>query len=857
MGTQGTAQAGTQLVERDAQLDALRSTVASRQGRVVLLTGEAGAGKSSLVQALAAHTSQRVLMGACDNLRTPRPFGPVLDWARTVDGDLADLIAQGATPDEVLDGALALLSDEPTLAVIEDLHWIDDATTDLVRFLGRRLDQTASTLVLTYRPDEVVAGSPLALALGDLASRQPHHVPVPALTRAGVAELAAGSSFDVDVLTKQTAGNAFFVTACLASGETLPQTVRDAVLARLFRLSQPAIDAAQIVSIFPGSVTSQRASELGANAEGIEECLNDGVLIQESASLRFRHELGREAVYGATPAGLRRGLHREALVAMEASDAVDPTQATHHALESGDVEAALRHATVAADVAERAGARTEAIAHLELCVSLGGSLSRPQRVAFLLRLAKLCNEVGALTRSIEAHHEALDLVSDPRERGLILSRLWNALSFAGQLDAAQAALRESIELLEGLPPGPELALAYAQQCSLHMLSRQLRQAEPWGERAMMLATEFDDVETLVYSQIQSGVARMMLGNPDGLDRIQNGIGTARRLGLHPYVERGLSQVGCGGGEVRLYGVAVPALREAVAYSDTHELGSSGLYSAAWLGRCLLEQGQWDEASSVLEAVTAAPRLQGISAIAALTALGRLRARRGDADPWACLDQAFDLAQRTGQLQRIWPVTAARAEAAWLEGRLPDELGRVREGYRLATGLEQPWATGELGWWAHRAGDLIPAEGAAPYAHLIAGDAKAAAAAWRHLGCPYDEADALALCDDDDQLRAWAIWTELGAAPALRLLADARRAQGLRIPRGPNASTLGNAAGLTSRELEILRLVAQGLANPDIARDLHLSAKTVGHHVSHILEKLGVRNRTEAVTAAAALGVLET
>lgn len=843
------------LVERETELAALRSAVSSRSGRVVLVTGEAGAGKSSLIRALVSTTDQPAVVGNCDNLRTPRPFGPVVDWGQAADPTLIDLIGRGGRPHDVLDAAFALLDRQPTLAVIEDLHWVDDATTDLVRYVGRRLERTSSTLVLTYRPDEVVPGSALSLALGDLASAQAQHVPVPALTRGGVADLATGSALDVDVLLERTAGNAFFVTSCLATGEALPQSVRDAVLARLHGLSVAAIEVARVIAIFPGSVPEALIDDLGASREALEECLDDGILVQDGLRLRFRHELGREAVYEAIAPGTRRTLHRRALTLIEQSADVDHSQATHHALESGDVEAALRHARVAAQIAERSGARSEAIAHLELCLSLGGTLDRAERLDLLVRLASIRHEIGALALSSESYRQALDLVADPRERGLLLSRLWGVLSFAGQLDAAQEALDEAIALLEGLPPGRELALAYAQQCAQLMLARRLREAEAWGTRALALATAFDDLETLTYIQIQSGVARMMLGLPDGLARLQQAIETGTRFDIQPTIVTGLSQIGCGGGEVRMYDVALPALRQAVGYAQEHELGARGLYSTAWLGRCLVELGQWDEAAEVLAGVVSSPRAEGITVITSLTALGRLHARRGDADPWAALDEAAQLADRTGQLQRIWPVTAARAEAAWLEGRLADEVGRLQAGYRLAAGLDQPWATGELAWWIQRSGEAMTPQGAAPYRHLIAGDHRAAADHWRRLGCPYDEADALALGGDDDQLRALALWTDLGAGPAARLLTEQRRAAGLRVPRGPNARTLDNAAGLTSRELEVLQLVVQGLANPAIADALHLSSKTVGHHVSHILEKLGARNRTEATAAAAQLGLM--
>lgn len=220
-----------------------------------------------------------------------------------------------------------------------------------------------------------------------------------------------------------------------------------------------------------------------------------------------------------------------------------------------------------------------------------------------------------------------------------------------------------------------------------------------------------------------------------------------------------------------------------------------------------------------------------------------------------LDESLALARETGHLQRLWPIAAARAEAAWLEDRLHTELDLVWEIYRLATRLDWRWAVGELGFWLWRGDQLDGVTGGAePFALHAAGDMAASAAAWAELGCVYEEATALADGSDDDQRGALSLFDSLGAAPAHRRLVERRRIAGLTVPRGPNAATRANLAGLTDRELEVLRLAAAGHTNPEIAVALHISANTASHHVSHLLTKLGARSRAEAVTAAIELGI---
>jgi DNA-binding NarL/FixJ family response regulator len=228
-------------------------------------------------------------------------------------------------------------------------------------------------------------------------------------------------------------------------------------------------------------------------------------------------------------------------------------------------------------------------------------------------------------------------------------------------------------------------------------------------------------------------------------------------------------------------------------------------------------------------------------------LGLVRARRGDAEAAAPLEEAYALACPTGELMRIGPAAAAHAEAAWLTGhdKAVDELTRAALALALRRGA--PWETGALAYWRRQAGlrdDIDPAALAEPYRLALAGDAAGAAERWLQIGCPYEAA--LARGDEASvgELQ------ELGAVPAARILARRLRERGVRgIPRGPHPRTRENPAGLTARELEVLALLAEGLRNAQIAERLVLSEKTVGHHVSAVLRKLDVGSRSEAATKA--------
>jgi predicted ATPase len=247
------------IVEREEQLAALEAwfvDAGSGAGRLALVAGEAGIGKSSLVRAFCEHhrDDARVWMGACDALATPRPLGPLHDIARTARGRLRTLMAEEVSRHDRFSGFLDALAWplQPTIAVIEDVHWADDATRDLLVFVARRITEINALVVVTYRDDELGAGHPLRRVLGSVATLPGvTRLSVTPLSEAGVAMLAAGRAADVGELMRVTGGNAFFVTEVLAAGQRVPTTVSDAVLARVAAVPSEAKVVAEAAAVVP------------------------------------------------------------------------------------------------------------------------------------------------------------------------------------------------------------------------------------------------------------------------------------------------------------------------------------------------------------------------------------------------------------------------------------------------------------------------------------------------------------------------------------------------------------------------------------------------------------------------------
>ncbi|MGH3478732.1 MAG: AAA family ATPase, partial [Nocardioidaceae bacterium] len=353
--------AGEGLLEREPALDVLRAAVAEAaagHGSTVLLTGEAGIGKTSVIRAFLAGLDHRVrvLAGACDDLLAPRTLGPLRDAARGSCGPLERALV-GPQPGDTVFGAIVeeLTGTAPTVVVVEDVHWADDATLDVLRYLSRRLAGLRAILVLTFRDVEVDAAHPLQGLLGALAGAPVHRVPLLPLSAAAVGALCAGTDRDGAAMYGLTGGNPFYVTEALAAPpDAVPTTITDTVLARLCRLSPDCRSALEQLSVTPTRVALELVEELlGGLLDALAEAEDHGIIEVGVDGIAFRHELARRAVEHSLPAIRRRTLHRvmvRALRAQRPSDLSQPDLArlVHHAVAAAD-------AATVAEYAPRAG----------------------------------------------------------------------------------------------------------------------------------------------------------------------------------------------------------------------------------------------------------------------------------------------------------------------------------------------------------------------------------------------------------------------------------------------------------------------------------------------------------------------
>jgi DNA-binding CsgD family transcriptional regulator/tetratricopeptide (TPR) repeat protein len=873
-----------ELLERTPFLDTLTGYAQDARngsGRLVLVSGESGMGKTVLAEAFQQQLGDaRWLWGSCDGLLTPRPLGPLFDIGPQAGGELAALCRQGAARDQLFTAFLAeLAAPGPlTAVVIEDLHWADEATADLLSFLGRRLSRVPALILATYRDDEIPADHPLRMALGDLATqRSTRRMRMPPLSVSAVAALAGPDHAGVDAaeLHRITGGNPFYVSEILdADWPSIPPTVRDAVGARLARATPGTRQLVEAAAVIGGRVDrdllAAALTEPGEPgqpghqahpADGLDEGLSTGVLMADGPVLRFRHELVRMAVEASIGPHRTATLHQRLLAALEARGDADPALLAHHAEGAGDAPAVRRHARDAARRSAVLGAHRESAAQFERALRFAAGADDASLAALHEGLGSECALLDrwdeaetALRAALRLHRDLGDERSAGRNLWMLSKALWRLCRGGESAGTAEEAVR----ILAGLAPSPELAWAYAHLSALRMYIGQADQAIALGQQACHLGERLDLPEVLSYALNTIGCAEALDGH-SGMDTIERALRIAVNADLHEAAGRAFANLQATGNAQNRFADSERFYAEGMAYCDERELR---VFTSCLLGghaETMVHTGDWDEATRVSRLLLDRQRISPVNKLTPLQALGTVMARRGEPGARDLLDESAELAEGTGEPQCIVPVRAARAELRWLSGQQDLALDEIRSCYDEAIARPEPWALGALAIWLYRLGQPpaeTPGRLPEPYALEAAGDWRAAAAAWDRLGRPYDAALARLGSADEDALRtALATLDGMGAKAAAVVARKRMRDLGLRaIPRGPRPATRSAPAGLTAREQEILALVTEGLGDREISQRLFISERTVQHHVSAVLAKIGVSSRAAAAREATRIGL---
>jgi DNA-binding NarL/FixJ family response regulator len=949
------------LIGRERELAEIEAALASARtgdGGLVLVAGEAGVGKTRLANEALAECGMRVLAGAAVEGATP-PYGPVVAALRSFlraepdglrdCGPLSDHLAvilpelgpgpkQGDRPTlfEAIRCALETVARRsPAVVLLDDLHWADDATLELLPTLAVTLEQEAILLIGAYRNDEVPRGHRIRRLRAELrrARRLRELVlePFGAEQTAALAERVLGRKISpalAATIYDRTQGVPFFVeelagavaasglvehsggTVELASPEDLPmpETVRDAVLLRAERFSaeaRQALDVAAVVGLrFQLGLILDLASE-----QGLEEAIESGfVLEEEPGQGAFRHALTREALYYAVTWTRRRSLHAEIAARLESAGA-SPAVVAEHWLAGQQPDRARPALLASAELFAALHAHRDAGHAVRRAVELWpAGEDESARLAALDRLGEYSELSGDFSEATRAWREAadgfdrsgntLELAKTERKLAALfeLQCAWDSAFAARRIaaDSFRASGQPGDAAAERIAAAGNLQSAGSLSAALNLIVAATDEADRAGRldlKARALGLE--------------GLVRARMGDVDaGLASARAGLSLALAENLIEQAAEAYEKVGMILDLGANQGGAIDAFTTALDFCEAHGVSGRAKVCLGCLAYVLRKTGEWDRVITICRDVIAADEVPRNARCAAIGQVGLVHALRGDtkrARP--LLAEAFAVAQQTGfmimRLDSTWGLARLdeqQAEYASAEAhcRLLLELARGSEdsqypvpALRWATtffagrGSESEAAacTEQLTGITGRTGNP---EGLAATAHalgemaLLNSDAEQSARHFlqalellRDLDLPLDRAEtqlragvALAAAGERESAierltDAYRTARKLGARP-LAARARVELAQlGERVDQRPgrNGAVELEHSGLSRRELEVVRLVAVGRTNREIAQDLFLSPRTVDMHVRNILSKLGCRSRTDATRRAAELGLL--
>ncbi|GHN02734.1 LuxR family transcriptional regulator [Cytophagales bacterium WSM2-2] len=870
----------SELVERSNYLEHLESIykkVEEGVAHTAFLTGEAGIGKTSLVNHFLDRVKRNsvIYTGACDALYTPRPLGPVYDIAPQIGPDFLTVLRNENDRALIFATFIQKISSstKPVVLVFEDIHWADEATIDLIKFMARRITRLKCMFILTYRDNELSSQHPFKNIFGDLPPGSFSKIKIKPFSPEAVDELAKARGHESgEKVYSLTGGNPFYVTEILSDYSSgIPERVKDSVLATYFKKDERTQQLWQLLSILPTRIDLKLLKYIEPNYPNtMEKCIHGGIIVVTKDYMGFKHELFRIAIEESLTNYKRMELHKRIVKIMldNLGEYKNLSRLVHHARLADDEKTVVAYAPKAAREAASVGSHLEA-SKLYLTAICHAKPEDPELVTLYEKHAYECYLTSQFDMAIHSQEQALAIWRNRRVRlkegdaTRFLSRLW---WFKGDHEKYMSLALEAITILDNGFPTRERALAYSNMSQLCMLADRSEDGLHWGNKAIDLTTRMEDMEILSHALNNIGTIKMRCINSqkEGEELLNKSLLMAHEHGYHEHVARAYTNFGANYVIIRKYKKAEEAFDLGLKYCELRDLTSWINYMSSWKSRMLLETGRWKEAEVLAEQLqlhTNQPEA-GIVRVGALISLAKIKIRRGDfAEAKPILAEAKKIVMPTREPQRIIAVLATELELHWLT-REPYSTTDIEFAIReLFPDKNECWQYSELTYWLNKnklsgyVDNNVRYIG--PHEFEMKSDYLHAAEAWKELGCPYEQALALMNGNAENQKQALLLLDELGATAVRDMLRLQLKTNGVKkIPRGPRESTRINPAYLTQRQVHVLQLLEDGLHNSEIADKLFISPKTVDHHISAILSKLEVNSRTKAVLEAKKLGVLK-
>jgi DNA-binding CsgD family transcriptional regulator/Tfp pilus assembly protein PilF len=863
-----------ELVERDGFLTMLRShfeDVNEGEGRCVFVSGEAGIGKTSLIKAFCNEVKSKcnIYQGICDALFTPRPLAPLYDVLLQLGRSIPESNIDATNRTAFFTNFYQELNNrtEVNLVVFEDIHWADEATLDFIKFFARRISQLKCLFILTYRDTEIHSSHPLRTIMGQLNPDSFTRIELQPLSKQAVGKMAEERGYNGEDVFRITNGNPFYVTEILASySEGVPDNIKDSILSVYNKMNEKTKHVWQILSVLPTAFEMNYLDKMDASyLPAVQDCIDSKILIVDNRRIFFKHELYRRTIESSLSPLARIALNKKILdLLMESFEENDaPERIIHHAKNANEYDLVVKYAPMAAQQAASVGAHIEAARLYLTAIEYYQGNDEDILLQFYESYAYECYLTNQPKEAIIYTNRALDIwkkknvIEKIGNSMRLLSRLW---WWSGNWHRAENFAKEAIEVLESQPSSKAKAMAYSNMAQLKMLTERLDECLFWGEKAIAIATELNDGETLSHALNNVGTVQMTQGSMEkGNELLQQSLAIALKNSYNEHAARAYTNLGCNSVMLKNYKEAEKFFEEGIRYSEERDLDAWSSYMVSWTARLKLETGHWKEAYNIAETLLKNETQTPIIRIIVLVIAATIKMRRGEEDALRQLMDAKTMASQSMEWQRTLPVLSAILEYEWITGSMIIDNEFLDVVKTKVVGSDTVYGNGEFVFWLKKARkQKLPVKKMEEnYNTDNPISALKAAAFWERAGSPYQQALALFETNDENKRKAIAIVQRLGATAVYERMKFEMRRSGIRnIPRGIRKTTQSNPEFLTDRELDVLRLLQEGLHNKEIAARLFISAKTVDHHISAILYKLEVNSRTKAVHEAEKLGIIK-